>query len=353
MSLQALRALAFLGIFLFHAGATIFWSSLGVSIFFVLSGCLMYYQYDNKDISHTLKENILFSWKKIKKLYPLHIITMCIAIILYLKNCSYTGFTVENLRYLLLTVGLNVMLLQTWVPDNRINVSLNGVAWYLSAAAFLYLMFPYIKKWIKNKADRLLLFICMVLLFVEIFTCTAGIYLLGEESHVYIWFMYCFPVFRLVDFFMGCCLGKYYVEKGKQKKLSFSRASVYEILVTLITIWIHIWVMQKQQNIFLKATQNWTTLYIPLAVVWVLLFFYNKGIITKLLTNKLTIFIGNISADAFLIHFVITQCTALWKSFSGTELLMWENLLLIAVEFVLTIAITWGYMRICRTDRNV
>ena len=41
MSLQALRALAFLGIFLSHTNCYIQWPWLGVSTFFVLSGFLM------------------------------------------------------------------------------------------------------------------------------------------------------------------------------------------------------------------------------------------------------------------------------------------------------------------------
>lgn len=41
ISLQALRAIAFLGIFLSHTNCFIQWPWLGVSTFFVLSGFLM------------------------------------------------------------------------------------------------------------------------------------------------------------------------------------------------------------------------------------------------------------------------------------------------------------------------
>ena len=85
LSIQALRAFAFLGIFLSHAGARILkWPQLGVSIFYVLSGYLMYFQYASKDIGCSIKSNALFSGSKIKKLYPLHIVTMLCAIVLFL-----------------------------------------------------------------------------------------------------------------------------------------------------------------------------------------------------------------------------------------------------------------------------
>lgn len=82
LSIQALRALAFLGIFLSHAGAPNFqWPALGVSIFYVLSGYLMFLQYGDGEISCSLKENIKFSWTKIKKLsvtYYYNVFCYCI-----------------------------------------------------------------------------------------------------------------------------------------------------------------------------------------------------------------------------------------------------------------------------------
>lgn len=66
VSLQALRALSYSGIFLYHAGSPISWPALGVSTFFVLSGFLMtrkyfYYKFDNSII-----DNLKFAINKSK-----------------------------------------------------------------------------------------------------------------------------------------------------------------------------------------------------------------------------------------------------------------------------------------------
>lgn len=71
-SLQTVRALAFLSIFSQHCGVGSL-GALGVSVFLILSGFLMYYSYFDREIGHTFKECVLFSYTKISKLYPMHI----------------------------------------------------------------------------------------------------------------------------------------------------------------------------------------------------------------------------------------------------------------------------------------
>lgn len=78
--IQALRGIAFLGVFLSHTGLKWFGAvgHWGVSVFLVLSGFLMFISYSGNDRIKriSLRDNIVFSWRKIKKLYPLHICTM-------------------------------------------------------------------------------------------------------------------------------------------------------------------------------------------------------------------------------------------------------------------------------------
>ena len=137
-SFQALRAWAFLGIFLSHAGSAIFWSVLGVSVFFVMSGFLMFRKHENDEMDLTIKNRAKFSLSRISKLYQLHIITMCFAVVLEMATRIYSGLTFRGVVYTLGKIVLNVTLMQTWVPYSNINVSLNGVAWFLSVTMFLY-----------------------------------------------------------------------------------------------------------------------------------------------------------------------------------------------------------------------
>lgn len=344
-SLQALRTIAFLGIFFSHSTFFIKWPKLGVSVFFVLSGFLMMYTYEQKEFSLSLKNNISFSLNKIKKLYPLHIITMLFAIALNIFILLRFGYTADSIKTLIMEIALNLTLMQSWYPDTIINSSLNGVAWYLSTTMFLYFMFPYIQKLIKKSRLLLLWSACILLILAEILSDIFFINRFGMGSPLEIWSVYCFPIARLIDFFCGCCLGKTYLSLNN-KKTGTAIYTLLEIVATALTVAAFLWLKNVQSNILLQALQNWTTIYIPLAIIWVFLFARCKGLLTKLLSNKLFIYIGNISSFAFLIHYVITQYTIIGLGVLKLELLGKKKAVLIFMELLITILISILYKKI-------
>lgn len=161
-SLQALRAWAFMGVFLTHTDImSLKLGAWGVSVFFILSGFLMTYSYFGKKRieSVSFTKNISFAWNKMKYLYPLHIITM-----LAMSIFMFTGEGTIPIPQASVRIFLNVLLLQCWTP---IQSGINGVSWYLCVAMFLYFLFPYIlrgmeRKYSVNKAKFMLLFLFLI-----------------------------------------------------------------------------------------------------------------------------------------------------------------------------------------------
>ncbi len=137
---------------------------------------------------------------------------------------------------------------------------------------------------------------------------------------------------------------------GRRRKTLIESSIVFmtiiELLMMIITIGVNCWVLTEQSNVFLLALQNLSTIHIPIAAVWVWLFTNNQGIITRILSNKLLVFIGDISAYTFLIHYVITQYTMCALGYFGIELPMIVNYMVIIFEFIVTIALTLFYKRI-------
>lgn len=121
------------------------------------------------------------------------------------------------------------------------------------------------------------------------------------------WIVYIFPVFRLGDFFIGCCLGKVLIRlKSKVFNLSVSFYSMIEAGIVVIFIVIQCFYSAHYNN----SEYIWlltTLIHIPLAVSMVLIFAIREGCITKILSNQVFIAMGNVSAYTYLIHQVVIR----------------------------------------------
>lgn len=258
------------------------------------------------------------------------------------------GLSTHAVMYLGGEIILNILLLQTWLPYQYINVSLNGVAWYLSTTMFLYCVFPYICKWIKFK--NYLINVSVIVLFAEVVLCWVMLHFLGDEHPTYVWFMYCFPVFRVGDFFIGCCLGKSYHNK-RLVKINPVKGTIVEVIAFVITAYIVVSPHNAMESLLYKAVWNWTTIYIVLASVWVCLFVCSEGILVKIITNKLFVFIGNISAYTFLIHYMVIQYVDRLVLYLGMTMSGWAMIVIMSVEMVITIMLTMAYFRFLKSKR--
>lgn len=210
MSLQGLRALAYMLIFIFHTNLYNLngLGAMGVSIFIVLSGFVLAYSNNKKQEEKIeVKNAVKFSFKKISKLYLLHIFTLLVCILLsIIKNQN------KNILVFISKIFCNLFLIQSWIPIKSFNYSFNGVSWYLSVSLFLYFIFPYIKRYMKKRCNSIKsilshLFFVFFLEFIIVFL----LYSLNKNNYISAnfvkWFVYIFPIFRSLDFICGCLLG--------------------------------------------------------------------------------------------------------------------------------------------------
>ena len=309
-SLQGLRAIAFLAIFISHArlknfGALGAW---GVSVFFVLSGFLMIYNYLPKQI--ITKSAICFSWSKIKKLYPLHIFMMLsVAIPLLMKVFSGE----ESLKKWTIDILLHAFLIQIWVPNSEYYATLNGPSWFLSACVFLYFCFPTILKRFRNQKNNNV-YIAMVWFVLGQLAFSGIAFLFGNrESAVFTmqWITYYFPLARLMDFLIGCCLGYLFLNKEECEQNDFLKNSVQEIIL-LILIAISFLIYWKRYSILGQEYLRYTVLFTLTTIPLIWLVACGKGLFSKVIEKPFWVRIGNISAYTFLIHeVVIRYCTAI------------------------------------------
>jgi peptidoglycan/LPS O-acetylase OafA/YrhL len=141
-SLTGLRWVAAFLVFAFHSAGygvttTPWWhltrfGFIGVSFFFVLSGVVLTWSMRPGQRAGT------FYWRRFARIYPAHLVTGVVAILLYVFVMPPHKPVWAGL--------LALLLLHAWPPTQTVQSAANGVSWSLSAEAFFYSTFPWLTR---------------------------------------------------------------------------------------------------------------------------------------------------------------------------------------------------------------
>ena len=345
-TLQSLRGLAFMGIFLSHLGLAKLgaWS---VSVFFILSGFVMYYSYENKTLACSIIDNVLFAIKKVKRLYPLHLLMLMAALVF-----MAAGFFLHSERSSTVIVSdisqicLNTMLLQTFVPREEFYFSLNSVSWYLSVSLFLYFAFPFIISRVKKCKWVKAAFVIIGGMYVVLFIMSGMSCVAGFSKEFQKWLTYINPLFRVFDFIIGNYLGFIYLNKTTRRDGGgYTLVQCIALLLIIITYLIHI-----NNDI---AWFNDTLLNIPSAGLFVYVLACRKGLVSKCIDNKFLLFLGDVSPFGFLIHQMVIRY---YDSFSRHVFVAAENQIircLICIFIAIIASVLWKQIDIKLHQRTV
>lgn len=116
------------------------------------------------------------------------------------------------------------------------------------------------------------------------------------------WFVYISPFFRIIDFSIGILSGILvsYIKKAyNNKKLNVIAFSIMEILCIIIFI------IAYKNRFIVDKFFRFGIYYIPILTIIVIVFSFDRGIISKIISNKVMMYFASISFEFFLIHNVV------------------------------------------------
>ena len=268
-TLQSLRFIFMMMIFMSHFAyrdirAFDAGGDCGVVFFFLLSGFVCSLGYGSKITSGAFRY-VTFLWKRLKKLYPLHL--FCLLFYVLVSRAPLDG-----------KVLLNALLLQSWVPDMDYYFACNSVSWFLSSLLFCYVMFPLLYRWLSWQ-----------LTIVMAMACVAVYWLTPADSINAI--LYVNPLVRLIDFYWGMLLCHYFLQR---KDASCGRwLEIVLVIVLILFLAAYPFADEKLRN----APLYWFAL-IPL--IWV--FAQQRGSVSCWLKTKPLLFLGSLTMPIFLTH---------------------------------------------------
>jgi peptidoglycan/LPS O-acetylase OafA/YrhL len=311
-ALDGLRVLATLAIFLYHAGI-LRQGSFPVTFFFMLSGFLLYYT------KHTLMGYPSFrAWlgyvgKKLREFYPLHLLTFLYACILI--RPEWNGERISSAAH-------SLLLLHAFREPFLFDF--NGLAWYLSALIFLYLIGYFLIRLLNRYGKYRNCLIGMTLAMIGV--CNG---LLWMEIPVY---LYGNPVYRILDFFLGMLMAHLFLEK-QQETTGQSTANRRELVICAA------FAVAYLLSLWLKPKCGYYSILFAAALT---IFAKGQGCVSKVLRGRLFGAAAKCSFAFYMLHELVLR--TLRQIIPPETMGHYPRIfLLTAIAFPITAVLAWAY----------
>lgn len=236
----------------------------GVAFFFILSGFVCSLGYGQRIREGAFRYGD-FLWKRLKKLYPLHLLCL-----LFFLLMSQTPLDLKVLA--------NALLLQSWMPDPEWYFSCNKVSWFLSSLLFCYMVFPFVYRHLSRP-----LTLAVLLAYVAVF------WLIPYEQVNAV--LYVFPLVRFVDFYLGMLLYRFYERKSGMDVRSWMEVLLMVLLFLALAVYPFMDAKLRNAPLF------WLVL-LPL----ILVFARENGTVSRLMKTRPMLFLGSLTMPLFLTH---------------------------------------------------
>jgi peptidoglycan/LPS O-acetylase OafA/YrhL len=308
-NLTALRAVAALSIFLHHLKAfdidasQSIWGmdlSCAVSFFFVLSGFVLSYSFEGQ--FRTSRDIRNFIVQRFFRLWPVHML------------CSFFALVTLQGPTSVLTAYLTTTLQSSWIPAYGTAFAYNSVSWSISVELFFYLVLPFILILKPRQATMLIcgwtfavlgLFVLTVVLPQPIFPPPSeqpmlDLYVTDAS------FAQFFPPLRMVEFLSGVAVYQLF-RRRRIPDVWAAFCQISAIIGLVLYASVHAGITQfvdEHTSIIASVAYREYGMY-PLFAAMIYVFAHQAGSISRILSRRSLVFLGEISFAFYMIHQVV------------------------------------------------
>lgn len=258
---------------------------VGVSFFFVLSGFVISYSYDERFRQRMVSAKE-FWVARIARIYPLHVIMLLVAAALGTCTLAYGFF------YWIRHFVANLFLCQAYIPNSDYYFSFNSPSWSLCCEQLFYFCFPFLVPLLHHQRRLCLVFaVCAVMVIV-------GMGLTPGDLDKGIWYVN--PLTRFPDFLLGMIV---YVCYRRCASLSCNKwlGTCMELMAVVLFLAFYIFSPAVSQ-VHRYSCYYW----IPIAGI-IFAFSLQRGFFSRLLSCRLLVLGGEISFGFYMIHHMLIR----------------------------------------------
>lgn len=287
-----------------------------VSFFFVLSGFIMAYNYQDRLLDGAVSRRT-FWVARFARIYPLHWLTLLAAAGLGGYVIAADGM--DWVRHFVSAATLT----NAYIPRGDYFFLFNSPSWSLCCEQLFYVLFPFVV--VLNK--RPWRFLCLwgvIALFM-----IAGMGLTPAEHIKGYWYVN--PVTRFPDFVLGMLLYVWY-GRVKDAKITPVWGSVSEVAAVALFLAFYMGA-DAVPKVYRYSCYYW----LPIAVM-IGVFSLQRGWLSRLLAGRILVVGGEISYSFYLIHLFFLLTYAEWSKRYGWDVAWYIS---VPVLFVVIVALSY------------
>ena len=312
----------------------------GVSLFFVLSGFILAYNYLTPD-GTGVRSVRAFLVARVARIYAVYALGVVIGIPALVAEASRHGGVMANARFLLAVIAANLTLVQAWIPDYACRLNCPG--WSLSVEAFFYLLFPLLGWWLSRRRAIALLAIAVACLafaygaaFLYMSVDPDKLGTLTTASYAtWLSVMKFNPAIRLPEFALGIALGMLYLRAPQAMGKRAATVSLVAFSIACVGLAAH------ERLPYLLVHNG---LLAPVYCVLIFALAAGQGPLARLLSTRPLKRLGEASFALYLLHVpLIGYCARLFAlgGITQNDSWPWALMYLVACQVTALAVLHW------------
>ena len=308
-------------------------SGFGMTLFFVLSGFVIHYNYARLVTDGRLRGVAAFFWARFARLYPLFLLMMLVYVLVSQRHVAYWTGRPEEINAIFQALPYFLLSVQSWIykviDGGALIDAIRGGSpptWSISTEWFFYFAYPLIA-WLILRARAPAIILLVVGLWCVLWTSlSTGLYdhspqidawavgrfgpIAGMQNHEDLfvrWLLYVSPYLRVGEFVLGAMTAQLYIALQRRDVTRrgnalggamFWAAALSVLLVTYLE-----YSPDVPMTIFRKMNMNFALA--PSAALLVFCAARYQSAASRLLTSRPAVALGEASYSIYLVHSIV------------------------------------------------